>query len=187
MRKTIAMAAVTFFLCAASAAPQSYELFDKTVERFGYAVAFPVEFSLSGPVSDTSEWIYRPEPATGSSGPAGEKGPALTIWINRVPVETANIRGLYEISRKYDLDSANAPNPALRDFKELAIAGGYGYWYKEVDKTDRAANHRWIARVFGNGGAYTICLAGPFGEFGTWGPVFERVIASFRLTPPKAG
>jgi hypothetical protein len=42
-------------------------------------------------------------------------------------------------------------------------------------------------KVFGNGGVYTVCLAGPFREFEMWGPIYEQVIASFRLIPLKAG
>jgi hypothetical protein len=186
MRKTIPVITITLLLFAASAVAQSVEFIEKTVEKFGYAVTLPKEFSLDGTISDTTAWTYRPEPAAGTSGATIEKGPVLTIWVNRAPVETKNLAGLYEIDKKLALDSANAPNPTIRDLRELAIAGGNAYWYKEIDKADRAANHRWIARIFGNGGVYTVSLAGPFGEFATWGPVFERVITSFVLIPPKA-
>jgi hypothetical protein len=179
MRKTIRITALALLVWAASAAAQSGELVETTVARFGYAVSLPREFTQKDAVSDTTAWTYRPNPAD-------EKGGALTIWVNRVVVQTKDLAALYETARRYDADSAGAPGAALRDLRDLTVEGGYGYWYKEADKPEGAAGHRWIARVFGNGAAYVVCVAGPFGEYQTWGPVFERVIASFRLIPIKA-
>jgi hypothetical protein len=186
MRKTTALTAAILLALAASAAAQSGELLDTKVEKFGYALVIPREFSLKGPVTETTAWTSPPDTAVAAPGAAGETGAALTIWVNRVPVETKNLAGLYEVGRRYDADIAKGPGATIHDVRDLTLEGGYGYWYKEADKGSPAANHRWIARVFGNGAVYTICVAGPFGEFGTWGPAFEQVIASFRLVPTKA-
>lgn len=185
MKNTVGMAAVALLVWAASAAGQSGEFVETTVTRLGYAVIIPREFSLDGAVSGTTAWVY--QPASPDAGPdeGGQMEPPLTIWINRVPVETKNLVGLYEIGRRYDADSAAAPEPTIRALAGLAVEGGYAYWYKEVDKADPAAGHRWIARVFGNGAVYTIAVSGPFGEFEAWGPAFGQVIAGFRLVPMK--
>jgi hypothetical protein len=185
MRKTISVTAVALLawlvwsVWVAPAAAQSGEFVETTVALFGYAVNLPREFTQKDAASDTTAWTYRPDPAD-------EKGGALTIWVNRVLLQTKDLAALYEISRKYDADSVDAPGAGIRDLRDLAVEGGYGYWYKEAHKSEPAANHRWIAKVFGNGAVYTICVAGPFGEFEAWGPVFERVIVSFRLVSTKA-
>ncbi len=188
MKKTIVCGAIALsalLACVVTAAAQGGEFVDVTVDRLGYFLTIPKEFSLDTATTDATAWVYRPEPGEGAAGsPAPESG-LFTIWVDRVAVETKNLTGLYEIDRKYDLDAGKAPHPAVRDLQDLTIPDGYGYWYKEADTSDPTAMHRWIARVYGNGGVYTVCLAGPFGEFDAWGPVFEQVIASFRLIPMK--
>lgn len=184
MRKTIAITAAVLLAWVVPAVGQTVEPIETPVEKYGYALVIPEGFMLTGTVSDTATWSYRAETPAASTAADGE-GPVFTIWVNRMPVETMNLAGLYEIGRKYDADSTGSVGAAIRDLRDLTIDGGYGYWYKEADKPDPAANHRWIAKVFGNGAVYTVCAAGPFGEFATWGPVFDRVIASFRLVPTK--
>ncbi|MBN2223427.1 MAG: hypothetical protein JW765_01995 [Deltaproteobacteria bacterium] len=180
MRKTIVMAAAAIFLCAVSAAAGG-ELVDTRVEKFGYAVAIPVEFFLDGTVSDTAAWTYLPDSST------VPPGPALTIWVNRVQIQTPGSRQLFDINKKSDTDAAGAPDAPIKDLTVLDIRGGYGYWYKESDKTDPAEIHRWVVKVFGNGGVYILCFSGPSAEFAAWEPVFERVIGSFTLIIGKAG
>jgi hypothetical protein len=192
MRKTIGVTAVALLawsvlsVSAMSAAAPGGEFIDTTVARFGYSLALPQGFTLAGTVSDTTTWTFVPELSAVPPGSADKTGGTLTIWINRMPVETMNLAGLYTVARGYDADSVNSPGAAIRDLRDLAVEGGYGYWYKEADKSEPAANHRWIAKVFGNGAVYTICVAGPFGDFEAWGPVFERVIVSFRPVSTKA-
>ena len=174
-------------LWAVPAAGQSGELIDTPVEKYGYALALPRGIR-PGRRRLRHDHVDRPAriACRRIRVTAGENGATLTIWVNRIPVETKNLAGLYAVGRRYDADSINSPGAAIRDLRDLTVEGGYGYWYKEADKSEPAANHRWIAKVFGNGAVYTICVAGPFGEFEAWGPVFERVIASFRLVSTKA-
>jgi hypothetical protein len=114
MRKTIIMAAVALFLCVVSASAQSYELVDITVEKFGYAFALPREFRLDGKIDGTTTWIYRPEASTASLGPAVEKEPALTIWVNRVPMEAPDPKQLFDINKKSDMDAVKAPDSSMK-------------------------------------------------------------------------
>ncbi len=185
MRIIVPIAAV-LLLWAVPAAGQSGELIDTPSEKYGYALALPEGFAPTGAVSDTTMWTFVPESPAVPPGSADKTEGTLTIWVNRIPVETKNLAGLYAVGRRYDADSISSPGAAIRDLRDLTVEGGYGYWYREADKSEPAANHRWIAKVFGNGAVYTICVAAPFGEFEAWGPVFERVIVSFRLVSTKA-
>jgi hypothetical protein len=171
------------------AAAQSGEFVDTSVDAFGYAFKLPKEFALKGKIESTTTWEYRPGSVGGTpgspAGVAGSKEPALTISVNRVAIETPTSSQLYQINREIDMDAAKAPDAGIRDLKDLTIENGYGYWYKETDKSDPNAMHRWIVRLFGNNGVYTIALAGPFKEFEEWGPAYEQVIESFQLITLK--
>jgi len=186
MRQTIGITAAVLLVWAASAVCQAVELVDTPVQKYGYALGIPEGFTLAGAVSDTTAWPGRIETPAGATDTSDEEGRTLTIWVNRTPVDAKDLTALAAICRRDDAESVNATGSTIHDFANLTIDGGYGYWYKEADKGSPDANHRWIARVFGNGAAYTICAAGPFGEFEAWGRVFERVIGSFRLVPVEA-
>jgi hypothetical protein len=182
MRRTIALGVIALLACSAAAAAQSGTYVDTSEGRFGYALSLPAEFSLEGTVGETTTWTFRPGP-TDEAGPKAEAGAPLVIWVNRMPVETGDVRGLYEISRNSDLDAQGRADSSVRDLTDLSLTNAYGYRYREADKTGPNDLHRWIVKLFGNGAVYTVCLSGPFGQFETWGPVFEQVIASFRLIP----
>jgi hypothetical protein len=182
MRKKIAPGVIALLVCAAVAAAQSGEYVDTSVGRFGYALALPAEFSLEGAVGETTTWTFRPA-STGEAEAADGEGAPLVIWVNRMPVETPNLPGLYEISRAADLESQGRADPSVTGLTDLSLTGAYGYRYREADKSDPNDLHRWIVKVFGNGAVYTVCISGPFGQFPTWSPVFEQVILSFRLIP----
>ncbi len=190
-KKITAFTVIVLIVCVALAAAQSGEFVDISVDKFGYAFQLPKEFTLEGgKIDSTATWSYRPASVGGApgtpAGTGGSKEPALTISVNWVSMDTPGSSQLFQINRKTDVDAVKAPNAKIKDLTDLTIKNGYGYWYKETDKSDPEQIHRWIIRLFGNKGVYTIGLAGAYRQFDTWGPVYEQVIDSFQLIPLKA-
>jgi hypothetical protein len=186
MRKAIVPAVAVLLVWSAAASAQSGEFFQADAPAYGYAVMIPAEFSADGAISGTTAWTAASDlPAAPDESADTEEKTPLVIWIARAPVGDADPQRLFDIDRKLDLAAASEADAAISEVTAFAVEGGYGYWYKEADKANPADFHRWIAKVYGNGGIYVLCFAGPFSEFGTWGPVFEQVIGSFRLVPLK--
>jgi len=64
-----------------------------------------------------------------------------------------------------------------------AFEGGAAYRYKEVDKKDADAIHRWQVKAFGNKSSYALGFTGTCRHFEKWGPVFEECIRTLKLVP----
>ena len=135
---------------------------------------------------------------TGNAGKAGaadkaapkqELESALTISVNWVWMPDVSSATLFETNKKSDLQNIQSPDPDYKDLVVMdkkngySIEGGSAYWYKEKDKTDPSAIHRWHIKAFGNKSFYTIGLCGTYKQFEKWGPVYEQVIKSFKLIP----
>jgi hypothetical protein len=189
-RRVIFLTLLVFFVGVVAAVAQSGEFVDTSVDKFGYAFKLPKEFKIEGKIDNTTTWMYQPKSVGGMiggvAGIGGGKEPALTIYVNWVFMETPGSKQLFDINKKSDMDSIKAPNSKMKDLKVLTIKDGFGYWYKESDKSDPTEIHRWIVKLFGNKSMYTIGLAGTYQQFEKWGPIYEQVIASFVLIPLKA-
>lgn len=124
-----------------------------------------------------------------SAAPKQELEPALTIYVNWVWMPDVSSATMFETNKKSDLQNIKSPDPDYKDLVVMdkkdgyAIEGGSAYWYKEKDKTDPTAIHRWHIKAFGNKSAYTIGLCGTYKQFEKWAPVYEQVIKSFKLVP----
>ena len=95
---------------------------------------------------------------------------------------------MHDVNKKSELQNMTSPDPDYRDLIEFDRKKGYvfdgnTYWYKEVDKTKSDEIHRWHIKAYGNKSAYTVGLTGTYGQFAKWGPVYEKVVKSFRLIP----
>jgi hypothetical protein len=128
-------------------------------------------------------------PAAETAAPKQELEPALSIYVNWVWMPDVPSATLFESNKKSDMQNIKSPDPDYKDLVVMdkkngyAIEGGSAYWYKEKDKSDPAAIHRWHIKAFGNKSAYTIGLCGTYRQFEKWGPVYEQVIKSFKLIP----
>jgi len=189
-KKSIALAVITLFLGVVTAAAQSGEFVDTSIDKFGYAFKLPKEFELNGKIDNTTDWMYQPSSVGGAlggfTGLGGGKEPALSIYVNWVYMKDVASKQLFDINKKSDMDAIKAPNSKMKDLKVLTVKGGLGYWYKESDKEDPNEIHRWILKLFGNKSFYTIGLCGTYKQFEKWGPIYEQVIPSFQLIPLKA-
>ncbi len=127
--------------------------------------------------------------AADTAAPKQELEPALSIYVNWVWMPDVSSATMFETNKKSDLLNMKSPDPDYKDLVVLdkkngyAMEGGSAYWYKEKDKSDPTAIHRWHIKAFGNQSAYTIGLCGSYKQFEKWGPVYERVIKSFKLIP----
>lgn len=121
-------------------------------------------------------------PASG----AGKSEAALMVYVNWTYMPDVSSKQMFDINKKSMLDKIKGPNPEYTDLKELKLKDGYGFSYKEVDKTDGTEIHRWHINAYGNKSAYTVGLTGTFEQFAEWGKVYEEVIASFGLVPLKS-
>jgi hypothetical protein len=175
--KRIGILVVFFlFLGASTAVAQGVEYVDTAVPAHGYSLSLPEGFALEGSIDETTRWTYR------WGADAGEET-VLTIYVNRTAIPEVSSRTVFHIHMKSDEDEINSPNPTYTDLRVLTLDDGLAYRYKEVDKKSPGELHRWYLKAFGNHSIYTMGLAGAYGAFTEWGPVFEKVIASFRLIP----
>jgi len=122
-------------------------------------------------------------PASGAGG--GKTEAALMVYVNWTHMPDVSSKQMFDINKKSMLDKIKGPNPEYTDLKELKLKDGYGFSYKEVDKTDGTEIHRWHINAYGNKSAYTVGLTGTFEQFAEWGKTYEEVIASFGFVPLK--
>lgn len=128
----------------------------------------------------------------GTAGsPVQELEPAVTVYVNWVWMPDVSSNTLFDTNRKSDLQDIKSPDPTYKDLVVLDKKNGYGfegglaYRYKEVDKKDPNAIHRWHIKAFANKSFYTLGFTGTYKQFEKWGPVFEECIKGFKLIPMK--
>lgn len=191
------------------------EMTDTTVDKFGYRLKIPEGFVLEGKIDNTTNWIRHKaggaaaKPAeeapkkkgfgsklksvvgakADESAPAADAGgsgeAALMVYVNWTYMPDVSSKQMFDINKKSMLDKINGPNPTYTDLKELKLKDGYGFSYKEVDKSDGTEIHRWHINAYGNKSAYTVGLTGTFEQFAEWGKVYQEVIDSFAFVPLK--
>jgi hypothetical protein len=170
------------FLCAfeARALEPGWQEFQS--KKYGFALDVPPEFKLQEE-DKTTTFTYQP----GADG-KGPMEPALLLYVNWVWMPDVPSKVMHGANKKSDQQDMTSPDPSHRDLIEFDRKKGYAYdgntyWYKEVDKKSGDDIHRWHIKAFGNKSAYTIGLTGTFAQFARWGPVYEKVVKSFRLIP----
>ena len=130
------------------------------------------------------------ETTTESSGSGGGLESALSIHVNWTWFPDASPETLYNANMDSVKKSISSPDPDYKDPIVFSKKKGYAhegnaFWYKEVDKTDGGEIHRWHIGAYGNKSNYGVILAGTYEQFEEWGPVYEKVIKSFKLIPIK--
>lgn len=127
---------------------------------------------------------------TGSESSGGGLEPALSIFVNWVWMPDVDSKTMFDTNLEQTRQNANSPDPDYTDIvvfdKEKGFEWeGYAYAFKEVPKEEDDEIHRWHIKAFGNKSAYTVGLAGTYGQFKEWGPIYEEVVKSFELVPMK--
>jgi len=129
-----------------------------------------------------------------SAGSGGDSGggleSALSIHVNWAWMPDVSSETLYNANRDQVKKDMSSPDPSYTDPIVFSKKKGYAYegnafWYKEVDKKAGDDIHRWYIGAYGNKSNYGVILAGTYEQFEKWGPVFEKVVKSFKLIPIK--
>lgn len=183
-------------------------------DDYGYAIKIPEGFELQGKMDKTSSWISHAVATEGketkkkkgfglnvrvkgisvggskseestSTGEGSDGQAALMVYVNWVYMPDVSSKQMYDVNKKSMQDKIDGPNPDYTDLKELKLKDGYGFWYKEVDKSDGGEIHRWHINAYGNKSAYTVGLTGTFAQFDEWAKTYEEVIKSFEFIPLK--
>ncbi len=153
--------------------------------KYGFALALPPEFAVQDE-DKTTNFLYQP----GADG-SRPLEPALGIYVNWTWMPDVPSKVMYAANKKSELQDMTSPDPDYHDLIDFDRKKGYAhegntYWYKEVDKPDPGEIHRWHIKSYGNKSAYTVGLTGTYGQFAKWGPVYEKVVKSFRLIPMES-
>ena len=154
-------------------------------KKYGFALEIPPGFQLRDE-DKTTTFLYQP----GADG-RGPLEPALGIYVNWAWMPDVPSKVIYAANKKSELQNMSSPDPDYRDLVDFDRKKGYAYdgntyWFKEVDKPAAGEIHRWHIKSYGNKSAYTVGLTGTYGQFAKWGPVYERVVKSFRLVPMES-
>jgi hypothetical protein len=154
-------------------------------KKYGFALTLPPEFALRDE-DKTTTFLYQP----GADG-SGPLEPGLMVAVNWTWMPDVSPKVMHDVNKKSELQDMTSPDPDYRDLIEFDRKKGYAYdgntyWYKEVDKAKPDEIHRWHIKSYGNKSAYTLGLAGSYGQFAKWGPVYEKVVKSFRLIPMES-
>ena len=128
------------------------------------------------------------ESSTEGKTSSGGLESALTIYINWTWMPDVTSGTSYSINKKDTEQNIASPDPDYKDLEVFGKKKGYAYEgnvyrFKEVDKKDPTAIHRWHVKAFGNKSHYTLGFTGTFGQFKEWGPIYDEVIKSFELIP----
>jgi len=186
MRHGVCLAlAATALLLAASARAGEPGWQEYQSKKYGFALTLPPEFALQDQ-DKTTTFLYQP----GADG-SGPLEPALMVTVNWTWMPDVASKVMHDINKKSELQNMTSPDPDYRDLIEFDRKKGYAYdgntyWYKEVDKAKTDEIHRWHIKSYGNKSAYTLGLTGTYGQFSKWGPVYEKVVKSFRLIPMES-
>lgn len=178
----ILLAAAALLSAPASVRAEEAEWPEYQSPKYGFALRIPPGFRL---VDEDKTTTFQHQPGADGSQPLE---PGLLLYVNWTWMPDVPSKTLYDVNRKSELQDMSSPDPDYHDLQVFDRKKGYAfdgnaYWYKEVDKKDASEIHRWHAKAFGNKSAYTVGLTGTFGQFATWGPVYEKVVKSFRLIP----
>jgi len=180
----LALAATALLLAATARAGESgWQEYQS--KKYGFALTLPPEFALQD-ADKTTTFLYQP----GADG-SGPVEPALTVYVNWTWMPDVASKVMHDVNKKSELQNMTSPDPDYRDLIEFDRKKGYAYdgntyWYKEVDKAKSDEIHRWHIKSYGNKSAYTLGLTGTYGQFAKWGPVYEKVVKSFRLIPMES-
>lgn len=145
-------------------------------------------FSIGARVKGISLGTSRSE-ETSSEGDSGDGlGSALSIHVNWAWMPDVSSGTLFKANMDSVKKDISSPDPTYTDPIVFSKKKGYAYegntfWYKEVDKSKDDEIHRWYIHSSGNKSDYGVILAGSFGQFKEWGPVYEEVVKSFKLIP----
>jgi len=154
--------------------------------KYGFALEIPPGFTVMEEGRTTS---FGHQPGADGEGPLE---PGLLIYVNWVWMPDVPSDVMHRTNKRSEQQDMSSPDPRYRDLREFDEDDGHvwegrAYWFKEVDKAAPDEIHRWHAKAWGNQSAYTVGLTGTFGQFGEWGPRYERVVKSFRLIPMEEG
>lgn len=130
------------------------------------------------------------ETTTSGSDGGGGLDSALSIHVNWVWMPDVAPGTLYQANMDSVKKDMGSPDPSYTDPIVFSKKKGYAYegnsfWYKEVDKSAGDEIHRWHIGAYGNKSNYSVTLAGVYGQFEEWGPVYEEIVKSFELIPIK--